>query len=122
MAKAKVLLPSGGSVVVEGTPDEIEAVVRRLTGVPGRKANLVRAPKNAGGSGPGSVKDYVLELHESGFFAKPRGLTEIKDALAAEGHLVPITTLSGVMLELVKAKALRRDKDKETKNWKYGGR
>lgn len=122
MTKATIPLPTGGSVVVEGTPSEIEAVIKRLSGVPAARAKATRPPKQVRGSSPGSVKDHVLELRESGFFSKARGLTEVKDALAAKGHLVPITTLSGVMLGIVKGKDLRRLKDGQDKNWKYGRR
>jgi len=68
----------------------------------------------------GKLTDYVIELRESGKFEKPKGLTEVKDALAAEGHIVPITTLSGVMLRLARAKQFRRYKENGT--WKYAKR
>jgi hypothetical protein len=67
-----------------------------------------------------AIRDYILELKEAGVFKKPQGLTDIKNALHAEGHIIPITSLSGAMLDLVKSKQLRRFKDQKT--WRYVNR
>lgn len=119
MTKATISLPGGARVTIEGTANEVNVLVRRLAGGPQRQ----RFPKKPGpqelANTSGAARDLVLELRESDFFSKPRGLTEVKEALAAEGHIVPITTLSGVMLSAVKRKDLRRLRNDEDKNWKY---
>jgi len=61
----------------------------------------------------------VSELIDGGFFKKPKELSAIKIALQEQGHFYPITTLSGVLLRLVRKRDLRRIKDK--KRWLYVG-
>lgn len=124
MAKATITLPSGTRVSVEGTPAEVEDIVARIDGKRERKPSKpgigsTRARKPAKNAKP-AIKDYVIELRDGGFFRKPQGLAEVKTALEAEGHIIPITTLSGVMLGLVKSRELRRLK--EGKTWKYVNR
>jgi hypothetical protein len=43
----------------------------------------------------------------------------VKAALEEQGHFYPVTTLSGLMLRLVREKKLRRLK--EGKRWRYTG-
>jgi len=121
MPKATVKLASGGNVVVEGTAEEVEEIVRRISSAAGSRASrpMTKAARPTKGADR-AIGDYVIELRESGLFKKPQGLTDIKNALQADGHIVPITTLSGVMLNLVKSRELRRFK--EGKTWKYVNR
>lgn len=116
--KTEITLPSGTKVRLEGAPHEVEDVVRRLTGPvlapPGstKTDGDSRRPGTAG-----TVSGYILELERDGYFDQARGLSEVKAALASEGHVVPITTLSGRMLSLVKQKRLRRLRSEGV--WKY---
>jgi hypothetical protein len=64
------------------------------------------------------ASDLIVGLREAGFFEKPKALSEIADALEEKGYLYPVTTLSGVMLGLVKKKDLRRKKHEG--RWVYG--
>jgi hypothetical protein len=57
----------------------------------------------------GSLSDDIIELVSEGFFDKSKTLAEAKDALAAKGVIKPITTLSGVMQDLVKKRSLSRE-------------
>ena len=70
---------------------------------------------------PGSTKSRILLLKDEGFFALPRSMAEIKTELHAHGWILPVTSLSGSLLELVQVRELRRIKDKGTKQkiWKY---
>nr|WP_276977399.1 hypothetical protein [Ferrimicrobium acidiphilum] len=121
MVKSEITLPGGAKVSVEGTPQEVEEVVRRLSGAPA--SHHVRpkgsAPRRRSAQ-PGTVSGYVVELKEDGVFKQARGLSEVRAALTQEGHVVPLTTLSGVMLNLVKQRHLRRVKEKGV--WKYTNR
>lgn len=126
VVKAEITLAGGVKVIVDGTPGEIEEVTRRLAGPVADAPRHQKAPLK-GRTAPPSVtkkiptlKDYVLELRENGLFKKTQGLSDIKEALAADGHVVPITTLSGCMLGLVKSRDLRRIKEDGT--WKYVNR
>jgi hypothetical protein len=118
MPKATLKLPSGTAVEIQGTAAEIDDLLGRID------VSLGKKPKTEGrkssvniGKSEKAIGDYVLELREAGLFSKPQGLQDIRAALEREGHIIPSTTLSGVMLSLVKAKELRRYK--EGKVWKY---
>jgi hypothetical protein len=119
MVEAKIEMPGGAIVTVSGSEAEVGRLVRMLSPIAqthGRRKKSVKGSREGAKAGS-AITDYVVELREAGQFDKPKGLTEVKDALAVEGHIVPITTLSGVMLGLARAKQLRRFKDGGT--WKY---
>jgi len=61
--------------------------------------------------------DLIASLVDGGFFKKPRDLASIRTALAEMGHHYPVTTLSPIMLRLVRKRNLRRIK--EQKRWVY---
>lgn len=118
MPEAEIELPGGSRVTVKGTEQEIHRIVQLLAqtkGVDSRppSRSATRPQQKAGGA----VTGYVIELRDAGQFDKAKGLTDVKEALASEGHIVPITTLSGVMLGLARAKQLRRFKEGGV--WKY---
>lgn len=58
----------------------------------------------------GSLSNDVSGLVSEGFFDTPKTLGQVKDALATKGIIKPLTTLSGVMQELVKRKVLSRER------------
>jgi hypothetical protein len=60
----------------------------------------------------------MIGLKEEGYFDKPKALGDITQALEEKGYLYPVTTLSGVVLSLVKNKHLRRKKVEG--RWVYG--
>jgi hypothetical protein len=119
MAKAQIRFPDGTTVKVEGTPDEVSAVVER-----GRKAQEVAQrgtrAKGKARSQPLQLVDLVANLIDGGFFKKkPKDLAAVKTALEEMGHHYPVTTLSGAMLREVRKRNLRRLK--EDKRWVYTG-
>jgi len=118
--KATLKLPSGTIVSIEGSVEEVEDLLHRVEGRARKGPLSEKGKKKKTKETDRAIGDYVLELREAGLFEKPQGLTDIKNALQAEGHIVPITTLSGVMLRLVKTHELRRFKESGT--WKYGNR
>jgi hypothetical protein len=117
MPKATVTLGTGTKVEIEGSAEEIELLLKRIE--PRREAQTSKREgrRSPRGKDSQAIRDYVIELREAGTFKKPIGLTDVKNALHAEGHVIPITTLSGVMLGLVKSKELRRLKEGGV--WKY---
>jgi hypothetical protein len=117
-------LPSGAKVTIEGTVDDVETVLKRYEKIPAKSGTRRGAPRTSGSRSATdrALGDYIIELREAGLFKKPQGLTDVKNALQAEGHIVPITTLSGVMLGLVKTRNLRRFREDKTKTWKYVNR
>jgi hypothetical protein len=61
----------------------------------------------------------VSGLIADDFFKKPKELGEIKKALEEQGHFYPRTSLSPMLIRLVRKKELRRLKD--GKRWTYVG-
>jgi hypothetical protein len=119
MAKAQISFPDGTTVKVEGTPDEISAVVDRA----GRgRATGGRASKVKVKTGSHRIQlvDMIGNLIDGGFFKKkPKDLAAVKSALEELGHHYPVTTLSGAMLRQVRKRNLRRLK--QDKRWMYTG-
>ena|SRR5579859_773905 len=118
MAKAHITLDNGTKVTVEGTPAEVAALIAQFGGgatssTPAKKSSTRKSTAKAG------PIDLVSELIDGGFFKKPKELGAIKVALEEQGHYYPVTTLSPVVLRLVRKKQLRRIKDK--KRWLYVG-
>src|SRR5436189_227235 len=79
MAKADISLPDGTKVKIDGTPDEIAAVVQRFKGKPERPR---RAPKAK--AQKVQLVDLLANLIDGGFFKKkPKDLASVKAALVA---------------------------------------
>jgi hypothetical protein len=117
MAKAQISFPDGTTVKLEGTPDEISAVVDR-----GRKTQQTRRRRAAGKDKSRSkpqLVDHIANLIDGGFFKKPKDLAAVKGALEEMGHHYPVTTLSPTMLRQVRSRHLRRLK--QNKRWMYTG-
>lgn len=121
MPHAKIHRPSGAIVTVEGTASEIAAILAQLEGPvpqssPSPQSKSPDAEQNTrDATGPSSL---VLKLKESGFFDTPRSLGDIGGALQEQGFLYPPTTLSGVLLSLLKKGKLHRKKAEG--RWVYG--
>jgi hypothetical protein len=118
MAKAHLKTADGTTITIEGTPDEVTKLVHQLEiGVKpkpvGKKAARQRTQARTGPAG------LLAELIDGGFFKKPKELSAIKLALEEQGHYYPLTSLSPVVLRLVRKRDLRRIRDK--KRWLYVG-
>lgn len=116
MPTASITLPSGATVVIEGTQAEVANLLTIFQhGEPVRTKARPRSVTNTNArTGP---LELLLELIEEGFFKTPKDLGSAKQALRERGHFYPSTTLSPLMLRLVRRKALRRIKD--SKRWAY---
>lgn len=112
MAKATIKTSTGAVITVEGSESEVSNILTTYE----RAAMVGKAKRSdAGQKGATRTKkkrlassDLIIGLRERGFFAKPKSLSEVSAALEEEGFLYPVTTLSGVVLGLVKKKELRR--------------
>jgi hypothetical protein len=122
MAKATIKSSTGAVITIEGSEEEVSriissyeksSVVVQAKRVISRTKAVKREEKKRKGAG-----DLVVDLREEGFFDKAKALGEINDALEEKGFLCPTTTLSGVVLGLVKKKQLRRKKVEG--RWVYG--
>jgi len=124
MPKAHITTANGMKIVIEGDTAEVAAVVNQIQAVHspakrGRRTNLVGETKRDQKKRE-SAKDHITLLKEEGFFDKPKSLSEVAKKLEESGHLYPVTTLSGIVLNLVQKRLLARVK-REGK-WMYGKR
>ncbi|MBS1983500.1 MAG: hypothetical protein JST16_04950 [Bdellovibrionales bacterium] len=118
MAKAHITTTDGTKVTIEGSHDEIVALIARLEGRSGSVERVEKTPTRLHKSkAKPTLVDLIAELTDGGFFKKPKELGAIRLALEEHGHFYPVTTLSPVLLRLVRKKELRRIKD--NKRWLY---
>jgi hypothetical protein len=127
MPTANATLPDGTKVTIEGTADEIAAVLQRLSERPDAptagsetssrqrgRAPMGTASATRKAKGPA---DYIRELIADDFFKTKRGLSDVQKKLEEGAHIYPVTHLSPSLFRLVRAKELRRIKEDGT--WKY---
>ncbi|MDD5586181.1 MAG: hypothetical protein PHY92_04390 [Alphaproteobacteria bacterium] len=119
MAKAHITTVDGTKITIEGSHEEVAALISRLKG--GHNTERVadkKEVKHKSKTKPTPV-NLISELIDGGFFKKPKELGMIKVALEEQGHFYPVTSLSPALLRLVRKRELRRIKDK--KRWLYVG-
>ena len=122
MAKATIQSKSGTVITVEGTDKEVSRIIA-LYESPAVETKR-KSGDDAGVAAQGgeakreSASGLILELKREGFFDKPKSLGDVGTALEERGFLYPVTTLSGVVLRLLKDGRLRRKKI--DKRWMYG--
>ena len=119
MTKAHLITKDGTKITIEGSHEEVAAMIGHLGGQ-GSKKRLpaTGAARHKSRAKPTAI-GLISELIDGGFFKKPKGLGAVRLALEEQGHFYPVTTLSPVLLRLVKKKELRRIKDE--KRWLYVG-
>jgi hypothetical protein len=122
MPKATVATASGSKVTIEGTDDEIVALVARIEGL--GQAPRGRSPSSSGPKPTNKTKPtltgLISEMITAGFFKEPKHLGALKAELEQNGQFYPLTTLSPAMLRLVRSRQLRRIKDARGR-WCYVG-
>lgn len=121
MAKATINTKSGAVITIEGSATEVSdliSLVERGSVEPRRRAEAVGASTVAADEKRTGTADLVLDLKADGFFEKAKALGEVAGALEEKGFLIPVTTLSGVMLGLVQKRQLRRKRHEG--RWVYG--
>jgi hypothetical protein len=122
MAKATIKSSTGAVITVEGTEEEVSRIISAYerTSVVGQAKEAIartKAAKRDDKKRRGAA-DLIVGLRERGFFDKPKALGQISGALEEDGFLYQTTTLSGIVLDLVKKKELRRKKLEG--RWVYG--
>ena len=123
MAKAHFTTKSGANITIEGTPAEVSALINQIeyTALQPVSREKKKEPRNL----PRNAKEkatpanLVSMLIDGGFFKKPKDLAAVRVALQELGHVYPVTTLSPVLLRLVRKRQLKRLKEK--KRWLYTG-
>ena len=129
MANANVVLADGTKVTIDGTAEEVAALLERLSGGPPQQSRGSTPRSGRGRRGKATAKkstartkakgpaDYVRDLVAENYFKSKRGLGDVQKKLEEGAHIYPVTHLSPVLYRLVKAKELRRIKEGGT--WKY---
>ena len=120
MAKAHITTRTGTKITIEGNPQEVAAIVRRVqarevsAGIParGKRGEARRTARQKP-----TPTNLISSLIDGGFFRKSKDLVAVKVALEEMGHYYPVTTLSPVLLRHVRRRQLRRIKDKN--KWLY---
>jgi len=122
LPKATIKSKSGAVITIDGSESEIAKIVsafqqsERVVQVRQRVSKMKVERKEQ--KKRQSAAKLLIGLKEEGYFEKPKALGDITRALEEKGYLYPVTTLSGVVLSLVKNKHLRRKKVEG--RWVYG--
>lgn len=124
MARANLVLPDGTKVTIEGNATEIATLLNKIS-QPG-EGTLTATRKQPTRSSKKSSSEkktrtgptgYIRRLRDEGFFKSRRSLPDIQRKLEEQGHIYAQTSLSPVMVQLVRNRELGRLKEK--KGWVY---
>lgn len=123
MATAKLVTPTGTTVDIEGTADEIATLLARFPDTFSSNANA-RSPKKPSSrssrvarptrKGP---KTLLEELAKENFFKSKRNIGEVQNKLEEKGHIYTLNNLSTPLLRLTRNRVFRRIKEKN--GWVY---
>lgn len=123
MPRATIKLGSGATVEIEGTADEVAELLTRFDSPPPaartksrRKKASSREPA-ASRKGTGGPQTLIRGLIDEDFFTQKRTINEVKSELEQQGHIYPLHSLSTPLVRLVRARKLRRFKEKD--QWVY---
>ena len=128
MAIAKLVLPDGTTVNIEGTADEVATLLAKFSGNSASSAGTQNRPrkKSPRRSSGGNKKDrpkrkgpqrLLEELAKDNFFKSKRTITEVQKKLEEKGHIYALNSISTPLLRLTRGKTLRRIK--EQNGWVY---
>jgi hypothetical protein len=98
----------------------LTSLLERAEGEQPEKLGQAAAPVSSAATGAGP-RGRILSLATDGFFAQPRSLPEIQEALARRGWHYPQQNLGTPLTRLVRDRSLRRLRANEgnKKLWKY---
>ena len=116
MAKATIKSKNGTQIYVEGTPEEVSKIIKDVKS----REEKLEAIRSARISRKITATDAILNLKKENFFNEPKTLSNIKERLAENGLIYPVTSLSGILIGLVKKRELGRIKT--GKIWGYVNR
>jgi hypothetical protein len=124
MPKAKFTLPDGTVVTIEGTTEEVARLLKVYAPSGDTQGELpdVAASKKTDESKtkrktPRGPTGHIRALIKENFFKSRRTLPDIQKKLEEQGHIYAQSSLSPVLVRLVRNRELRRLKDK--KGWVY---
>lgn len=128
MATAKLVLPDGTTVNIEGSADEVATLLAKFSGAsPAAVGPKARPPKRSSRRPSSAAKKdrpkrkgpqtLLEDLAADNFFKAKRTIGEVQKKLEEKGHIYALHSLSTPLLRLTRAKTLRRIK--ENSGWVY---
>lgn len=128
MATARLVLPDGTTVNIEGTADDVATLLTRFSDDRLSRSDASGdAPKHASSlTAKNANKDrrtrkgpriLLQDLADENFFKSRRTIGEVQKKLEEKGHIYGLNSLSTPLLRLTRAKVLRRIKEKN--GWVY---
>lgn len=123
MAKANIALKNGTTVAIEGTAEEVAALLakfsessdgesnQRFSSKKRKSANSTGKPRKIGPTG------LIADLAEQGYFKQKRSISDIQKKLEEVGFIYPVTSISPILTRMTKRRQLRRLKEDSV--WKY---
>ncbi|MGA2916862.1 MAG: hypothetical protein ABSE89_12630 [Sedimentisphaerales bacterium] len=117
MAKAKITTNAGTIITIDGTASEIKEIISVVKQREDSHHKKAKSKEQREGKKTNTATDVILSFRESGYFNKPKKLLEIKSALEEQGMIYPVTSLSPILLKLVRKRLLGRIKEDNT--WSY---
>lgn len=116
MVKAEIKKKDGTHIVIDGSENEVKRLLDFIKEEKSVEIRRAKENKNAK-TRKLSIGDMILELSEEGFFDKPKGLVEIKNALAEKGGIYELSTLSAQVVRQIRKRSLGRIK--QDNKWMY---
>jgi hypothetical protein len=124
MATAKIETDTGTKINVEGTVEDITAIITLFSkpsappkSIPSNDKNTPKKNKIRSVNPSASLVGYIRELKDSGFFDKPKLTALVKEKLDQEGHFYPMQSVSTCLINRNAKKELGRVK--EGNKWAY---
>jgi len=128
VATAKLVLPDGTTVSINGSADEVATLltklskdqspltaVRKQSHKPATHRKSTKPDKSRPKrKGP---KVLIKDLADENFFKSKRTIGDVQKKLEEKGHIYGMNTLSTPLLRLTRERVLRRIKDKD--GWVY---
>ena len=119
MVRAEINTASGMKIVVDGTSEEVNAVVAYVKSREGGTAekHAPREIEKKSRSGKKNLSDLILALRDEGFFDSPKNISEVKTALDEKAHFYPLPSVSTRLIRLVRRGEMGRVKSGS--KWTY---
>ena len=122
MVHAKIKTKRGTEIEIDSDANTVKEIVAFLQKKEEQEARFFeqmtyRRNDLMHGRPPSSLTEAIAKLKAEGFFKGKRNISEIKEELSKKGFHYPTTTLSAVLLHILKKGELGRLK--EDKQWRY---
>jgi hypothetical protein len=110
MPNARVTLPDGTKINVQGSEEEIARILRRITveNIESDRATKPKETSSKSQSAASGPTGHIRGLADEGFFKQKRSIGDIQKRLETKGHIYATTNLSPILVRLTRSRVLRR--------------